>query len=265
MWYFFLVTHPNEFEIDEIKQEEEEEEEIEYYMEIAPNESEADILAGVEPVSYLWTHEATACLIEQYRKFRALVGQTTRIRSLREMFEIISAEMRKRNFFFSSQKCENKWRVLERKYKQLVYREMLKKPGRIKDFYNWKHKEAMDDIFKNNLQQSSFDPKILEVAAASAAKGTEQNHTTDSRKLGENAEEEESLAEILKDGLEEIKKRLDEAELNKERRHRDKMALRKSELDIQKKLLSLKAKKLEIERTKILAMAKQLEIPELKF
>lgn len=109
---------------------------------------------NVNPISsnndvphYLWTSKATSCLINQYKKYRSQVGQSTQIRSLREMFEMISMEMQKYGFYFSPQKCENKWRVLERKYKNLVSRERQKRPGRMRHYGQWEHKRALDEIF----------------------------------------------------------------------------------------------------------------------
>lgn len=95
----------------------------------------------------LWTSKATTCLISQYKKYRSMVGQSTQIRSLREMFEMISLEMQNYGFYFSPRKCENKWRVLERKYKNLIFRERLKKPGRMRHYGHWEHKRALDEIF----------------------------------------------------------------------------------------------------------------------
>ena len=85
------------------------------------------------------------------------------MRSLREMFEMISFEMQKYGFYFSAQKCENKWRVLERKYKNLVFREKLKKPGRMRHYGHWEHRRALDEIFDEQkqlmyLDESDFPP-----------------------------------------------------------------------------------------------------------
>ncbi|XP_058799144.1 uncharacterized protein LOC131668750 isoform X2 [Phymastichus coffea] len=230
----------------------------------------------------LWTSKATACLISQYKKYRHMVGQTTRFRSLRDMFETISVDMQKHGFYFSPQKCENKWRVLERKYKNLVIREMIKKPGRMKHYGHWEHKRALDEIFDENRKQvylkeseyptitsSTKYAIILPEAAAKAA----SNQTAASQKSTQNNEVIDPMitattssvqittpnldslklanAELLK----ELKEVLTAAEKSKERRHAEKMAMRQDELDIQKRLLKIKEQKIELKKREIIAMS----------
>lgn len=236
----------------------------------------------------LWTSKATACLISQYKKYRHMVGQSTRFRSLRDMFETISVDMQKYGFYFSPQKCENKWRVLERKYKNLVIREMIKKPGRMKHYGHWEHKRALDEIFNENrknvyLKESEY-PTITsstkyaiilpEAAAKSATTAQAEAQKQKSPQKNEAPADplvisqsllptdiqlsEESL-EALKiantEFLNELKDVLVTAEENKERRHAEKMAMRQNELDVQKRLLKIKEQKIELKKREIIAMS----------
>lgn len=233
----------------------------------------------------LWTSKATACLINQYKRYYSMVGQSTQIRSLREMFEMISLEMQKYGFYFSPQKCENKWRVLERKYKNLVFRERLKKPGRMRHYGQWEHKRALDEIFKEKkkhmyLEESDFPPPpgsarymfILpkpitneEPNNASASQQQEDplaaalpNSSTSSKDkvLDQNA----TLTTLFENFFDEITKHFELAEKNKEKRHKEKMSIRQSELEVQKRLLKLKEQKLELQKSKIIAAAQHLHL-----
>lgn len=233
----------------------------------------------------LWTSKAAACLISQYKKYHSMVGQSTQIRSLREMFEMISLEMQKHGFYFSPQKCENKWRVLERKYKNLVFRERLKKPGRMRHYGQWEHKRALDEIFKEKkkhmyLEESDFPPPpgsarymfILPkpmneeqtnitvvnqqqedplAAPASNSSANNKNETMDQKG---------TLTTLFEKFLDEMAKHFAIAEKNREKRHKDKMAMRQSELEIQKRLLKLKEQKLELQKRQIIAAAQHLHL-----
>lgn len=262
-----------------------------------------------EPYQNLWTSKATACLISQYRKYRSMVGQSTQFRSLRDMFETISIEMQKCGYFFSPQKCENKWRVLERKYKNLVMREMMKKPGRMKHYGHWEHKRALDEIFSEKrksvyLHESEYPsvggstkyalilPKpVQKPVSENSSPQPVVNHLDKSNKVIEVAEKpkipssdiailveplnaasnitsaknkdvstKDRTAEQLENLFLEIKKCFDIAEKNKERRHLEKMAMRKNKLKVQEKLLKLEEKKFELEKRKILAMAQNIQL-----
>lgn len=227
----------------------------------------------------LWTSHATSCLIEQYKKYHSLVGQTTRLRSLREMFETISLEMQKYGFYFSPQKCENKWRVLDRKYKNLVFREKLKKPGRIRHYGHWEHKRALDEIFneKNKhmyLDDDDFPPpsgsaKIAQKASRENGQSdivvtpmeeTFTNASTVSKGVKEQPAPATLSMAIVETFLAEIKRNFALAEANKERRHREKMAMRQSELDVQKKILKLKEQKMDIARSQMTSAAHYLNM-----
>ncbi|XP_003699844.1 uncharacterized protein LOC100875061 [Megachile rotundata] len=232
----------------------------------------------------LWTSKATTCLISQYKKYRSMVGQSTQIRSLREMFEMISLEMQNYGFYFSPQKCENKWRVLERKYKNLVFRERLKKPGRMRHYGHWEHKRALDEIFNEKkrhmyLEEGDFPPP------AGSAKYTfilpkptnqEQSNATDNQQSDDplaaltansstNGKQEDTdtkgaLTTLFEKFFDEMTKNFSIAEKNKERRHKELMVIRQNELDVQKRLLKLKEQKLELQKCKIIAAAQHLHL-----
>ncbi|XP_012287970.1 uncharacterized protein LOC105703848 isoform X2 [Orussus abietinus] len=233
----------------------------------------------------LWTSKATTCLITQYKKYRSMVGQSTQIRSLREMFEMISLEMQKFGFYFSPQKCENKWRVLERKYKNLVFRERLKKPGRMRHYGHWEHKRALDEIFNEKkrhmyLDESDFPPPsgsakfaiILPKPSDEQSNNTASNRGNDDplaclatdvsagRKLDEVQDHKGPLTILFEKFLEEMTKNFALAERNKERRHKEEMSMRQSELEVQKKLLKLKEQKMELQKCQIVASAQHLHL-----
>ncbi|XP_011493829.1 PREDICTED: uncharacterized protein LOC105359052 [Ceratosolen solmsi marchali] len=226
-----------------------------------------------DPAYNLWTSKATSCLINQYKKYRSMVGQTTQFRSLRDMFETISVEMEKHGFFFSPQKCENKWRVLERKYRNLVLREMMKNPGRMKHYGHWEHKRALDEIFSEKrksvyLQESEYPP-----VNGSTKQCTEKTTHLSNVELNEdplamasipaskNIElSKEPIVAYLDKFFIEFKNHFDTAEKNKERRHVEKMAIRENELKVQERLLKIKEQKLEIEKKKIIAMAQSVHM-----
>ncbi|CAK9810326.1 hypothetical protein ANTPLA_LOCUS6546 [Anthophora plagiata] len=232
----------------------------------------------------LWTSKATTCLISQYKKYHAMVGQSTQLRSLREMFEMISLEMQKYGFYFSPQKCENKWRVLERKYKNLVFRERLKKPGRMRHYGQWEHKRALDEIFNEKrkhmyLEECDFPPpagsaKYMFILPKPASE--EQNNTIDNQQpedplaasksnLSSNSKNEmpdqkESLTALFDKFFGEMTKHFAVAEKNREKRHKEKMALRQSELEVQKRFLKLKEQKIELQKRQIIAAAQHLHL-----
>ncbi|KYN12536.1 PREDICTED: uncharacterized protein LOC108767290 isoform X2 [Trachymyrmex cornetzi] len=228
----------------------------------------------------LWTSKATTCLISQYKKYRSLVGQSTQIRSLREMFEMISLEMQKYGLYFSPQKCENKWRVLERKYKNLVFRERLKKPGRMRHYGQWEHKRALDEIFNekkrhvyletNELQSSSCgSTNLLIQPKPGCDQGSDLLNDRQredplvpmtNEKDGKTLERKEILTPLFEKFIEEMAKNFALAENNKERRHKEKMAVRHKELELKKQLLKLKEQKMELQRCQMIAAAQNLRL-----
>lgn len=240
------------------------------------------------PTYNLWTSKATSCLISNYKKYRSMVGQTNQFRSLRDMFEKISIEMQNHGFYFSAQKCENKWRVLERKYKNLVIREMLKKPGRIKHYGHWEHKRALDEIFNEKkksvyLKESEFpnvEPASTNYAiiltknsdqSSNASIVQEQasgDNSLNSTGIGDpsqvisddNLEKrierliETTVSHRFNEFFKEIKKHFEISEKNKEKRHLEKMLLHKNKLKVQERILILKEQKFELEKKKIRAL-----------
>jgi len=222
----------------------------------------------------LWTSKATSCLIGKYKKYRSLVGQSTQIRSLREMFEMISAEMERAGFHFSPQKCENKWRVLERKYKNLVCRERLKKPGRMRHYGQWEHKRALDEIFNdkkkhvylevNESQRSPNEPVkyplILPKFGCDQNSDSPGNRQRDdplalpiNEKDSDTSDCNQSLMVLFEKFMEQIEKNFAQAEKNKEKRHKEIMAVRHKELELNKQLLKLKEQKMALQRCQMIA------------
>ncbi|XP_011634627.1 LOW QUALITY PROTEIN: uncharacterized protein LOC105425514 [Pogonomyrmex barbatus] len=225
----------------------------------------------------LWTSKATTCLIRQYKKYRSMVGQSTQIRSLREMFEMISLEMQNYGFYFSPQKCENKWRVLERKYKNIVSRERQKKPGRMRHYGQWEHKPALDEIFNEtrHMYLETNEPQ----PPCGSAKYPLILPKSDCDQGGNSPgdrQREDSLASTInkKDNdtfnhqrflsfdkfIEEIGKYYALAEKNKERRHEEKMAAKHKELELQKQLLKLKEQKMELQKCQMIAAVQNLRL-----
>lgn len=226
----------------------------------------------------LWTREATSCLISQYKKYRQSVGQTTKIRSLREMFEMISFEMQKFGFYFSAQKCENKWRVLERKYNNLVFRERLKKPGKMRHYGYWEHRRALDEIFNEKkrtmyLDESDFPPPSGSAKIAMLAKAAEEGNASNSGKTTNkdsigNAQKNSvssdsqvgAVKSLLEQFLADMKQQFAMIEKNNERRHKEEMMIRQTELEVQKRILKLKEQKLELKKSQIIAAVQKLGI-----
>ncbi|KAG7188033.1 hypothetical protein KM043_013201 [Ampulex compressa] len=230
----------------------------------------------------LWTSKATACLISQYKKYRSMVGQSTQIRSLREMFETISLEMQNHGFYFSPQKCENKWRVLERKYKNLVFRERLKKPGRMRHYGHWEHKRALDEIFNEKkrhvyLEEADF-PQPTKYALILPKPSTDQggnavgsqqsedplasvtqNDATGTKSV-ESTDRFGQLTKLFEKFIAEMGRNFADAERNRERRHKEEMVIRQSELEIKRRLLKLKEQKLELQKSQIIASAQHLHL-----
>lgn len=226
----------------------------------------------------LWTSEATTCLISQYKKYRSLVGQSTQIRSLREMFEMISLEMKNYGYYFSPQKCENKWRVLERKYKNLVFRERLKKPGRMRHYGQWEHKRALDEIFNEKKRHVYLEANEPQPPSGSAKypfilpkPGCDQGSDSPgdrqredllapmtNEKDGDTLDHEQILTMLFEKFTEEIGKNFALIEKNKERRHKEKMAVRHKELELKKQFLKLKERKMELQRCQMIAAAQNL-------
>ncbi|XP_076232646.1 uncharacterized protein LOC143178087 [Calliopsis andreniformis] len=231
----------------------------------------------------LWTSKATTCLISQYKKYRSMVGQSTQIRSLREMFEMISLEMQNYGFYFSPQKCENKWRVLERKYKNLVFRERLKKPGRMRHYGHWEHKRALDEIFNEKKRHMYLEENDFSSQASSAKyafilpkpSNEEQNNKTEEQQTEvplaaptsnystnktDELDQKGTLVALFEKFFEDLSKNFAIAERNKEKRHKEEMAMRQNELEIQKRLLKLKEQKLELQKSQIIAAAQHLHL-----
>ncbi|KAG8239799.1 hypothetical protein J437_LFUL019445 [Ladona fulva] len=69
---------------------------------------------------HFWTRRSTLLLLELYKVYRPQVGMS-KIKTIKKMFEIISAELSARLCHkVSPAHCENRWKVLERGYRKFV-------------------------------------------------------------------------------------------------------------------------------------------------
>ncbi|XP_014214351.1 uncharacterized protein LOC106643650 [Copidosoma floridanum] len=212
-----------------------------------------------DPTFGIWTSEAESCLIKLYKKYKPMIGQHTRFKSFRDMFDTISAEMKKYGFFFSPQKCENKWRVMERKYKTLALREKLKKPGRIKHYGRWQHKKVFDEIYSEEnkniyLEKDAATEQSLNVSAPKVDAFFDSMPT-------ENGQT--SLTDIVKTQtnaiLSEVRKIFNDAENNRERRHLEQMILFKNLLNVQERLLKIEEQKLTLRKASVAVMSQSMK------
>lgn len=199
------------------------------------------------------------------------------------MFEMISLEMQNYGFYFSPQKCENKWRVLERKYKNLVYRERLKKPGKMRHYGQWEHKRALDEIFNEKKKRVYLEENESQPASGSVEHSSivpiigcnrdsygqqedplksslTSNTATNERNNEETPAQQRTLTIMFEKFLEEMAKNFALAEKNKERRHKEKMVVKQKELELQSKLLKLKEQKMELQRCQVIAAARHFSL-----
>jgi len=101
-----------------------------------------------------WSVHNSKNLIDLYGKYREKVG-TMKIRSLKQMWAIISEEMSETyKMKITPNNCENRWRVLERNYKKYV--ENKNSTGRGKKYFEFS--EEMDQIFAH---KKNVHPEIL--------------------------------------------------------------------------------------------------------
>lgn len=231
---------------------------------------------------YLWNSKATTCLINQYKKYRSLVGKSPQIKSLREMFEMISLEMQNYGFCFSPQKCENKWRVLVRKYKTIAYRERLKKPGRIKHYGQWEHKRALDEIFNSEkkkhayFEQTDSQPPNESAKCSLISHGCNQDSNShhplkirqhgdllssnsDATKDKDASDCKQTLTVLFEKFIEEVREGFSQAERNEERRHKEKLAMKQKELDLKRQLLKLKEQKMQLQKCQMIAAVRNFK------
>lgn len=101
-----------------------------------------------------WSIHNSKTLIDLYNKYREKVG-TMKIRSLKQMWAIISEEMSQTyKMKINPNNCENRWHVLERNYKKYV--ENKNSTGRGKKYFEFS--EEMDQIFAH---KKNVHPEIL--------------------------------------------------------------------------------------------------------
>ena len=216
----------------------------------------------------IWTSNATSCLISQYKKYRQMVGQSPRLRNIREMFEQISLEMQNSGFNFSPYKCESKWRVLERRYKNHALKDRLKKQVKTKRYGHWEHKKSLDEIFKGRTlhmylkKTNSPQPcGLAEFAKDTTTRSSDNgdifsNNCELSQKSKEN--EHKVPVDFLELFMENLNRNFAEAEKNMERRHTEMMAVKQSELEVQKKILKLEEQKMELRKSQLTSAAQYL-------
>lgn len=103
--------------------------------------------------NYIFTHEKILTLINLYQTYKKLVGRE--IKSIKKMWEKIAQEFSNRyKITVTSSKCENKFKVLERQYKNVKDNNNKTGRGR-RDF---PYEDEFDKIFGKKL---SIKPKIL--------------------------------------------------------------------------------------------------------
>ncbi|GLV32926.1 hypothetical protein CBL_09012 [Carabus blaptoides fortunei] len=74
-----------------------------------------------------WSDDACKLLIDKYKENKILVEQR-KIKTMKKMWEIIQDKLQSFGYTFTSQQCENKWKSLERAYKNKL--ENKRKTGR---------------------------------------------------------------------------------------------------------------------------------------
>ncbi|KAG5864966.1 hypothetical protein JTB14_027572 [Gonioctena quinquepunctata] len=106
-----------------------------------------------EEESHEWTHQNTLIFLELYMKYREQVG-SMRIKNLKKMFEEIAKEIKRiTKTGITGTNCENRWKVLDRNYKEFIDNSKLTGRGR-KVF---EYAEIMHSI----LEQKKMYPVLL--------------------------------------------------------------------------------------------------------
>uniref|UniRef100_A0A0C9S2G8 GT-4 protein n=1 Tax=Fopius arisanus TaxID=64838 RepID=A0A0C9S2G8_9HYME len=205
----------------------------------------------------LWTPEATRCLIKLYKKYINGVGRPP-MKSLKDMFEKISCELRILGHDYSTQKAENKWRVLERKYKR--HKSMMEKtsgriPTKLRRSLYFEHKEELDDIFgpiaRVTKPLTDDNPETTE----NIEKVTQAE---DNASLGSQMDDKSSgdlNSKIIQKALDRLTSRLGtyftQMERNNERRHEEMTAIRLNELEIQRQMLEVRREELHLRKQQL--------------
>ncbi|XP_015118372.1 uncharacterized protein LOC107042020 isoform X2 [Diachasma alloeum] len=203
----------------------------------------------------LWTPEATHCLITLYKKYINEVGRPP-MRSMKDMFEKISGELRVLGHDYSTQKAENKWRVLERKYKR--HEAMMEKTGgriptKLRRSMYFEHKQELDDIF-GPIATTAKIPAIG--TNAETMESIEKVTQAEDDGLPESQPDDKSSGDFNAKIIEKVVDRLSsrlviyfaQMEKNNERRHEEITAIRLNELEIQKQMLEVKREELELKK-----------------
>lgn len=216
-------------------------------------------------ISNMWPYKATSCLITQYKKHRF-----TKFKNLRELFELISRDMEAHGFSYNAQKCENKWRVLERRYKSVVHRERLKKPSRrMRYSEHWEHKSALDEIFvPPNIPSNTQNDDQSRPSRSESAKRTlprtylsRENGRRKSKTASKDTIEQDeeihprTLRVMFEKFIFEMNNNFVQAEKSKQKRHNEKMDMREKELEVMEEYLKLKERKFELLRCQLMTAA----------
>uniref|UniRef100_A0A6V7J8D3 Myb/SANT-like DNA-binding domain-containing protein n=1 Tax=Bracon brevicornis TaxID=1563983 RepID=A0A6V7J8D3_9HYME len=183
----------------------------------------------------LWSTEATAALISYYKKYINRVGRKN-MKSMREMFIRISEDLKAQGFEYSTQRVENKIRVLERKYKKheaMKNKRVGKLSAKVRRSMYFEHKEELDEIFgpivKATVEYSQNRDKCIQTDDE-VKTITDLNYTL--AKVGEKVGRLSAYMNLI--------------EKNNGKRHQELMAIKLNELELQKELLEVKKQKLEI-------------------
>lgn len=94
-------------------------------------ENNQDGIIDEDNTSNLWRDESIKLLISEYKEKKPLV-ETGKIKTLKKMWTKISEEMEQYGYKFTPQQIENKWKSLERSYKNMI--ENKHKTGRGRRF-----------------------------------------------------------------------------------------------------------------------------------
>ncbi|CAH1171048.1 unnamed protein product [Phaedon cochleariae] len=102
-----------------------------------------------------FNRERTLKLLELYKLYKKRVG-TFEVKSMKKLWEVVAREMSNQyKITISSNKCENRFKVLERTYKKVIDNNNQTGRGRMKNF---EFESEMDDIFE---RKKNIRPAVL--------------------------------------------------------------------------------------------------------
>ncbi|KAF5272268.1 hypothetical protein FQR65_LT17470 [Abscondita terminalis] len=111
-----------------------------------------------------WSDNPIKLLIGLYKNKKRLV-ENRKIKTLKQMWNIIGAEISSRGYLYTPQQCENKWKSLERCFKKTI--ENKKKTGRGRK--NCPYERELGDIL---LERASIVPPLVVSSSTTMTKNT---------------------------------------------------------------------------------------------